>query len=228
MALKPRRGSEQRLSLFSITEAAAANGKSVALLRLRCGEGRVKGAVRIGNRWAVPGRRGLSSFRRCGRAVGHALSSITTTSTPARTPVRVELAMVDGDHLGIVSEHSRRSGRPEQRARACQCQGGREDTYRLLGLARLRSRHVVSRIRSVTAGRPSGVKYGHCSDAAVATVPSHAPARCRVGCAYGSVLALDRECRDGCPLAWVCRERRCGSAVSRPSATRRSPGLYTS
>ena len=41
--------------LVSITEAAAANGKSVALLRLRCGEGTGRRApFRIGNRWAVP------------------------------------------------------------------------------------------------------------------------------------------------------------------------------
>ena len=40
--------------LVSLTEAAAANGISPRLLRLRCAEGRVVGAVRIGNRWAVP------------------------------------------------------------------------------------------------------------------------------------------------------------------------------
>ena len=40
--------------LVSVTEAAAATGINARLLRLRCAEGRVKGAVRIGNRWAVP------------------------------------------------------------------------------------------------------------------------------------------------------------------------------
>lgn len=40
--------------LLSVTEAAAACGLSVSVLRLRCAEGRVEGAIRIGNRWAVP------------------------------------------------------------------------------------------------------------------------------------------------------------------------------
>lgn len=42
------------MTLLSVTEAAADTGLSVALIRLRCGEGRVKGAIRIGERWAIP------------------------------------------------------------------------------------------------------------------------------------------------------------------------------
>ena len=45
---------QRGLMLVSLTEAAAANGISVSLLRLRCAEGRVVDAQRIGNRWAVP------------------------------------------------------------------------------------------------------------------------------------------------------------------------------
>ena len=72
-------------ALVSITEAAAANGKSVALLRLRCGEGRIKGAVRIGNRWAVPAGDLiiLPPVRPRGRPRAQ---SYTTTSTPGAHP----------------------------------------------------------------------------------------------------------------------------------------------
>ena len=62
--------------LVSVTEAAAANGINARHLRLRCAEGRVKGAVRIGNRWAVPAGKLtiLPPARPSGRPV---------TSTPA-------------------------------------------------------------------------------------------------------------------------------------------------
>ena len=40
--------------LVSLTEAAAANGMAPTTLRGYCQEGRVVGAERIGNRWAVP------------------------------------------------------------------------------------------------------------------------------------------------------------------------------
>ena len=40
--------------LVSLTEAAAANGMAPTTLRGFCQQGRVKGAERIGNRWAVP------------------------------------------------------------------------------------------------------------------------------------------------------------------------------
>ena len=40
--------------LVSLTEAAAANGMAPTTLRGYCQQGRVVGAERIGNRWAVP------------------------------------------------------------------------------------------------------------------------------------------------------------------------------
>ena len=40
--------------LVSLTEAAAANGLTPSTLRTHCQQGRVVGAVRIGNRWALP------------------------------------------------------------------------------------------------------------------------------------------------------------------------------
>ena len=40
--------------LVSLTEAAAANGMAPTTLRGYCLQGRVVGAQRIGNRWAVP------------------------------------------------------------------------------------------------------------------------------------------------------------------------------
>ena len=38
----------------SVTQAATAGGMSPSVLRGYCAQGRVEGAVRIGNRWAVP------------------------------------------------------------------------------------------------------------------------------------------------------------------------------
>ena len=40
--------------MLSVTQAAAAVGLSPSVLRGYCAQGRVEGAVRIGNRWAVP------------------------------------------------------------------------------------------------------------------------------------------------------------------------------
>ena len=40
--------------MLSVTQAAAAIGLSPSVLRGYCAQGRVVGAVRIGNRWAVP------------------------------------------------------------------------------------------------------------------------------------------------------------------------------
>ena len=40
--------------LLSVTQAAVVAGLSPSVLRGYCLQGRVKGAVRIGNRWAVP------------------------------------------------------------------------------------------------------------------------------------------------------------------------------
>ena len=40
--------------LVSLTEAAAANGMAPTTLRGYCLQGRVVGAQRIGNRWAIP------------------------------------------------------------------------------------------------------------------------------------------------------------------------------
>ena len=40
--------------MLSVTQAAAAIGLSPSVLRGYCAQGRVEGAVRIGNRWAVP------------------------------------------------------------------------------------------------------------------------------------------------------------------------------
>ena len=42
------------MTLVSLTEAAAANGMAATTLRGLCQQGRVEGAQRIGNRWAVP------------------------------------------------------------------------------------------------------------------------------------------------------------------------------
>ena len=40
--------------LVSLTEAAATNGLTPSTLRTHCQQGRVVGAQRIGNRWALP------------------------------------------------------------------------------------------------------------------------------------------------------------------------------
>ena len=40
--------------IVSLTEAAAANGMAPTTLRTHCQQGRVVGAQRIGNRWALP------------------------------------------------------------------------------------------------------------------------------------------------------------------------------
>ena len=40
--------------LVSVSEAAAECGRSVSVIRQRCQEGRIRGAIRIGNRWAIP------------------------------------------------------------------------------------------------------------------------------------------------------------------------------
>ena len=112
-----------RVALVSITEAAAANGKSVALLRLRCGEGRVKGAVRIGNRWAVPAGE-LTSCRRCARAVRP-----RAVNRPPRPPASIRPHRPSCDRWRPPghrpSRIPRRSARPEQHAPAYQCQGAR-------------------------------------------------------------------------------------------------------
>ena len=77
--------------LVSLTEAAAANGISVSLLRLRCAEGRVKGAQRIGNRWAVPA--GPVTITTPDRQPGR---------QPKRTTVETVTTTKDGTPIGIV------------------------------------------------------------------------------------------------------------------------------
>ena len=49
----------------------------------------------------------------------------------------------------------------------------------------------------------------------MATVPSHAPARCTIEVPTGAVLALERECRDAALwLGYLAAERRADHAAS--------------
>ena len=81
--------------LVSLTEAAAANGMAPTTLRGYCLQGRVKGAQRIGNRWAVPaGCIWITTpVRQVGRPAKRATVE-TVTTTKDGTPIGIVMLPV--------------------------------------------------------------------------------------------------------------------------------------
>ena len=70
--------------LVSLTEAAAANGMAPTTLRGYCQEGRVVGAVRIGNRWAIPA--GKVAILPTARQAARATLAAPSRAAPAPRP----------------------------------------------------------------------------------------------------------------------------------------------